>query len=158
MRKILILLLSLVLIFSVSPVAFADSADGNTTTEIEYLDDGSCFVTTIEVSPPGTMLRAATSTKNGSKTIVHQSASGTTLWSVKVSGSFSYNGTTSSCTSSTVTATANSSVWKIASKTASKSGNTATASATAKLYSGSDVVQTITKTATLTCNKNGNLS
>jgi hypothetical protein len=143
------------MVLAMSSPAFADSGENLTT---EYLPDGSYYETIIETSSPSFSLFATSSTKSGSKTVNYKNSSGTVLWYVKVSGSFTYNGSTSSCTSSTVTAASQSSYWTISGKSASKSGNVATASATAKRYSGSIVVQTVNETIHLTCSANGTLS
>lgn len=129
-------------------------------TQIEYLEDGSYFVTTIESQTDlnSIGLRAATSTRSGNKTITYKSSSGSSLWSVTVSGKFSYNGSSATCTSSTVSATSYSSNWKISSKSASKSGSKASATATGKQYKGSTAISSISQSVTLTCSKGGSLS
>lgn len=96
----------------------------------------------------------ATSTKTAKKTANIKNSSGDVLWSVTVTGTFSYNGSTSTCTS----ATAYNSYWKIYSHSSSKSGNTASATATAKNYFDGTVISTLKKTVTLTCSPTGTLS
>jgi hypothetical protein len=125
----------------------------------EYFPDGSYLEVAVADESSPFSLFSATSTKSGSKTATYKNSAGDSLWSVKVSGTFSYNGTTASCTSSSVTATSYSSYWSIASKSASKSGNTATATATANQYSSFGIViATVTYTVNLTCSANGTLS
>jgi hypothetical protein len=162
-----ILIVTVVSVFLIAPVpAFADTsvlADKTVAevTDVVYLNDGSRIVTEISVEPSRVLTLAtasATSTKTGSKTVSYENSSGTLLWYVKVTGTFSYDGSTSSCTSSTVTASAPDSNWVIAGQSASKSGSQATGTATAKLYKGSTVVQTVSKTVILSCSKTGALS
>jgi hypothetical protein len=155
MRKIFPFLLGFVLIMSMPIFAFADDT---TAADIEYLDDGSYFVTTIEEYNPGPSLFAAASTKSGYKQTTYYSSSGASLWYVRVTGTFSYTGSSSYCTNSAVTAASQSSYWTVSDKYASYSGNTATASATGRCYDGSVVIQTITRTASLSCSANGTLS
>ena len=100
----------------------------------------------------------ATSTKTAKKTGSYKNSSGTVLWSVTVTGTFTYNGTTSSCTKSVVSTSVSNSNWKISSSSSSKSGNKATATATAKCFYDGPMISTTSKTVTLTCDKNGNLS
>lgn len=99
----------------------------------------------------------ATSTKTAKKTGYYANGS-TILWSVTVTGTFTYNGSTSRCTNSSVTASSNDSRWKIVSKSSSKSGSTAKATATAKCYLNSLVIDTKTQTVSLTCSPTGKLS
>jgi hypothetical protein len=157
-RKLFTMILTCLFILVMGMPVFA--SDSTTTTTIEYLPNGDYIETTIEEASSGASfaLLTASSTKSGSKTISYANSAGVTQWYVKVTGSFTYNGSTSSCTSSSVTAASQSSVWTISNKSASKSGATATASCTAKLYSASLVIQTINKTVNLTCSKTGTLS
>jgi hypothetical protein len=178
MKRILfIATIACIFAFSATTVAFADAGVITSTSStvdisdsgimpekvplvsgIVYLSDGSSIETVIEIPKSSALLRAASSTRTGSKTVNYKNSAGVVLWYVKVTGAFTYNGSTSTCTSSTVTATSNSSLWKISSKSASKSGNKATAKATAKQYKGSTVIGTITQTVTLTCSAGGTLS
>ncbi len=100
----------------------------------------------------------ATSTKTGKKTGSYKTSSGKVLWSVSVTGTFTYNGSTSSCTKASVSTINNSENWKLSDVTSSKSGNTAVASVKAKCYLNGDLISSTSKTVKLTCDKNGNLS
>jgi hypothetical protein len=164
MKKIVSILVIVIALLATTVPSFADtpSTADEPMTLVTVMDDDSYCVTTIEESSPGISLRAAaaTSTKTGSKTTAYYNSSNALLWSVKVTGTFSYNGSTSSCTSSSVTTVVTSTAanWKITSKSTSKSGNQATGKATAKCYSDSIVLQTVSKTVILTCSKTGALS
>ena len=121
---------------------------------IEYFDDGSYYEITLQED----LNIFRSSTKNGSKTVTYKSANGTTLWSVTVHGSFSFNGTSAKCTNSTVSTTCPASTWKITSASSSKSGASASATATAKQYISGKLSQTKIKTVTLQCSSSGKLS
>lgn len=141
----------LILFFS----SFSSYAYENvSTTEIEYLDDGTYFEITTEEIP--SIARASTIT--GKKTATQKAANGTVLWSVTVTGTFSYNGKTAKCTKASDSVTSPGSYWSIVSSSASKSGATAKATATAKKTVNGRVTQKITKTIKLTCSPSGKLS
>jgi hypothetical protein len=125
---------------------------------VNYLSDGSRIVTTIDVDSPVFSPLLEASAKTASKTVSYMSSTGTQLWYLRVTGTFTYNGTTSSCTSATVSAAPQVSAWVINSKSASTSGNQAIANTTAKLHVGTTVAQTVDRTATLTCSSTGDLS
>lgn len=115
--------------------------------------------TVIEEIPISTYSSYSTSkTKTGSKTVYYKDANGNTLWYVKVTATFSYNGNTSIYKSASVTAVSCNSNWKVSNKSSSYSGNHGTASATGKKYLAGVVTSTINKSVTLTCSKNGTLS
>ena len=159
MKKLMALLLTLVTVLSMTCVAFAGEMPTTSNiypAEYEYFDDGS-YILTIITEESTLPLARATSSKTASKTVTY-SKNGTSLWYVKVTGTFSYNGTSSSCTNSSVTAGSYSNSWKITNTSHSKSGATAKASATAKLYANNIAINTVTKNATLTCDKNGKCS
>ena len=118
---------------------------------IEYLSNGDYIETTI-VSNINTRAR---SSKSGTKTEKYKNASGEVMWSVSVTGTFSYNGSSCTCTNATVSTTKPSSSWSLSNKKASKSGNKAIASVTGKKISAGT---SVTRTVTLTCSPTGKLS
>ena len=77
------------------------------------------------------------------------------MWSVSVTGTFSYNGSSCTCTNATVSTTKQSSSWSLSNKKASKSRNKAIASVTGKKISAGT---SVTRTVTLTCSPTGKLS
>ena len=107
---------------------------------------------------PSTVKHVHSSSNIPHHTVNTQSvSSGTTLWYVTVHASFTYNGSTSSCTSADVTAESNSSAWKVTNKSSWKSGNTGYASATGShILSNSEITST-TRTVSISCTKNGTL-
>lgn len=143
------------LLFSSTSVQAADSV---ISTHTEYLENGDELEITIIEHERNVSPKSTSKTKSASKVAKYRDNKGTVCWSVTVTGTFTYNGSTSKCTASKVSASSNNSNWRIASKSSSRSGNTASATATAKRYNGSTVVQTITRTVKLSCSKNGTLS
>lgn len=142
----------------ISPINVLGNAN-NPMIETEYLQNGDIIETIIEFDTPSEVSIFSTSkTTSGSKTTRYKSSSGTVLWSVKVYGTFTFNGSSAKCTSSKVTATAPAKSWYISSSSAAKSENSATAKATARQKIDGEILQTITRSVTLTCSKSGKLS
>lgn len=147
------------LLLTASVPVFA-APDFNTSTSMEYLPNGDYIETSIQESTLNSRIVpfSAAARTSGSKTVRYKNSAGVVQWYVKVTGCFTYNGSTSSCTSSSVEADSNVFAWQISNKSASRSNATATGRATARLYSGSTIIQTITETVNLTCSKTGALS
>ena len=122
-------------------------------TEIEYLPDGGYIETVVTES-----VSRASGTKTGTKVKRQVDADGNEQWAIQLQGTFSYNGTSASCTNAVCNVTVSANNLYVVSKAASKSGAVATANVTM----GQKVLGiTIAKNAyelTLTCDKNGNLS
>lgn len=100
----------------------------------------------------------ATSTKTGTKTVNVKNSSGKVLWSVSVKGTFTYNGSTATCTNASVSTNINESGWKVVNSSSSKSGNKATGYAKVNCYRGGVLIDSLSKTVTLTCSATGKLS
>lgn len=149
MKKSLVILLTLVMIVSsvfCLPVSAA-SANKVTETTIEYLENGD-YIETI-LTYEDSLTRSAIS---GSRTKNYKNSSGTTLWSVTVNCTFSYNGSLSSCTSVSHSTSAPGSGWSIKSASSSRAGNTGTATATASYNS-----QNYSMSVSLSCSTYGEL-
>lgn len=144
----------IILIFTSGTTVFADSSE---ISEDDSLDDIIYSETIIE-DFPHIQLFSTTKTKTCSKIAQAKTGSGTILWYVKVTGTFKYNGSTSSCINSTVVASAPASTWSIKSKKASKNGSTAKATATAVQKIDGTTIKTLTKSVSIKCSKNGTLS
>ena len=91
--------------------------------------------------------------KNRKKTATFYNSDNVAQWSATLKGTFTYNGSSATCTASSITHKIYSSNWKTASASTTKSGN----KATAKRYLIVPV-QTVEKTITLTCSASGVLS
>lgn len=126
MKKFLALTLLLTLLCCTF-FCFPASATETTKVTVEKLDNGDYIETIITYYE--TDDRAAT--RSGSKTNNYKNGDGEIMWSVTVNGTFTYNGTTSSCTSVSRSTSAPGANWTIKSSSCSKSGNCATATATA---------------------------
>lgn len=150
MRRLFSLFLSVVLLLSMAGTVFASE---NSTSEIIYLENGSYLV----IETVQSMSRSANTT-SGFTRITHISESGETRWRAILTGTFTYDGTTATCTESSVTTYVYADNWYEISKTAGKSGNTATGSVTmGRTVLGITVAQE-TYNMTLTCSPNGTLS
>ena len=157
-KLIMTVLTALIMIFALSVPVMADETTGETveSVTVEYLEDGSYYETVVTVDDTvgdDSGIMSTAKTKTGSKKASYKNKSGDVLWYVKVTGKFTYNGSTSKCTSASATAASNSSSWKITDKSSSRSGNKAIGKATAKEQSTS-----LTRTVTLSCSKTGKLS
>ena len=150
MKKEIMFILATVLLLTMQPVYASDAV-----TTVEYLEDGSRYVTIIEDVQADVVQTFSTTTKTKSKTAYYESASGERLWYVRVTGTFTYGNGTAKCTSSTPSAEAIGSTWKVSNISGSKSGNKASATATGKQYYAGKVIDSKTKTVTLTCSPTG---
>lgn len=151
MKKIVSLILISVLILLISPTIVAVDTEKNA---IEYFDDGSYLVTTLETFG----LSRATKTITGKKTATYKDSDDTTLWSATLTGTFSYTGSSATCTASSITYSIVDDSWKITSATASKSQNQALGNVIAKRYTLGIPFKTIEKDITITCSASGTLS
>lgn len=150
MRRFLSVILSVVLLLPVTGTAFASE---NITAEIVYLEDGSYLV----IETAQIMTRAANTT-SGFTRITYNDTDDVTRWRAILTGTFTYDGTTATCTDSSVTTYVYASNWYEVSKTAGKRGNTATGSVTmGRTVLGFTVAQE-TYSMSLTCSPNGTFS
>lgn len=161
MKKLTSILLSMLMLFTflAAPVC-ADAATGETT--VTYLDDGGYIETTIIEEPstkrPGIQPYTTTVEMTRSKISRYYNADKEVMWYIKVTGTFTYNGSTSKCLKSSVTAKSLSSYWKVSQLSAARSGATALASCKATHYLHSSPDFSMDGFVTLTCDRNGNLS
>lgn len=118
-----------------------------------FFDDGSYIVVRVE-----DVSARATNVRSGNKYLTYYDGSDNVEWEAKLTGSFTYNGTSATCTSASCTVTIYENAWYEISNTTTRSGNTATT----QLTMGEKFLGiTISKpqyTITLTCDKDGNLS
>lgn len=151
MKRIIAVFSLVILVAALFPlnVSAAQMADENTI----WLEDGSYVV--VSITDTGSR---ATSTKSGTKTYTYYSASDVIQWKAALSGTFTYTGSSSSCTASDCDITIYNSDWYIYTNMPSKSGNTAKAEITMKRKLLGVTVDTENLTITLTCDANGNLS
>lgn len=115
--------------------------------EVHIVNETSYYIDTIYGNT------SARSILNGQKSRSYYD-SGKLAWTLTVNGSFSYNGTSSSCVGSSVTYTINDASWSKVSTSSSTNGNTATAYGSFRKNNG----QTSSTSVSLSCDRNGNLS
>ena len=116
-----------------------------------------CFgnITPVETKAAGP---TSSNTITKKKTTQFKNSSGTVLWSVSITATFTYDGSTSKCTSCTPSAKAYASTWSIRSVTSSKSGNSATATAVARQTDATGNTYDYTKSVTIKCSATGVVS
>lgn len=160
MKKVFAIILSMLMMFSLCSFAFAKRDDTIVNSSVEVYADGSYGITTIKeyvVDMPDSA-KVSNAAKSGSTSYSYYTSSNVLLWKVTLNATFTYNGTTATCTSATPSYTVYNSSWKVTKSTASHSGNTATGSFTAKRYTLGIPVETVNKTLTLTCSPNGTIT
>ncbi len=156
MRRLIFVLF--VIIFTISCSICCVNALDQDQMYTEIYEDGSYDVITTSSLYTISELRNAKGTKSETKTNEHHNADGSLAWKASITASFTYNGTTSSCTSVSKSTTIYKSSWKCTASSCSKSGAMATGSFTFKYYVLGIPVKTVNKTLTLTCDKNGNIT
>lgn len=156
MKKLISYLFSFIILFSLlTTTAFATNDETIISETVEYFNDGSFLVTTLVVE---NSLTRSTSTKTGSKTTVLYNADYEAMVTLKLTGSFTYTGSSATCTNSAATYTIHNSNWKVTTATATKSGNKAMGTFTAKKYFLGMAIQIIDETITITCSNTGVLT
>lgn len=156
MKKLINMVLSLALFFlTISNCQTATAA----TREATPSENGCYWEIIIQDAPssPAVMTASTTKTITKTKTAYCKNENGTVLWSVAITGTFSYDGSTSKCTSCTHKATATATAWYIKSSSSSRSGNSATATAIATHQNGI-LAKDYSKSVTIKCSKDGIVS
>lgn len=155
MKKLLIGFSVLICIISNFNSVSAQGMNSEIVSFKEINAEGYLIETIVETSQ--TAMRS-TSIK-GSKTINYKDTKGNILWSVKVNGTFTYNGKTAKCVSSTMSTKCTVRNWKLSNKKTSYYGAVAEASVTAKEHTFLGIsVKTINQKVKLTCSANGKLT
>lgn len=149
MKRTFSILLAAILMVSVFPVA------GSAAERMEtiYYDDGSYMTIEVMYSPT-----RATWSVTGNKQYTYYNSSSVSQWKAVLTGTFTYTGSSSSCTASSVNVTIYDSSWYVISKSASKNGNTATGTATIGEKVSGVTITRVPVNLTLSCDANGNLS
>ncbi len=144
--------LRIVSILLISTLPVMGNAAESTLEAISF-QDGSYM--TVEITASGA--RSAGSV-TGNKTYTYYDANNVSQWKAVLTGTFTYTGSSATCTSSNVNVTIYDSDWYVNNKSASKSGNVATASVTVgRIYDGTTMTL-VPANLCLTCDANGNLS
>lgn len=146
MKRIFSLFVCVLLVFSCCAVI---ASAQETSTSIEYFEDGSYVVTTLVQNNPNGRTGIS-----GSKSSVYYTSSGSSVFSVTLTGYFSYTyGTSSKATGEDVTVAVYDSSASYVTKSSYHSGATAYGSGTVS-YRGYQK----TLSVQITCDKYGNLS
>ncbi len=149
MKRILSFLIAGLLLFSLFPVSTMAAENSR----ITYLENGDYIVETLtEIGGRSAWKRT------GSRTKTYCNSDGTAVWEAVLTGTFTYDGTSATCTSADISVTVYASNWYIVSKSASKSGNTATGTVTMGCRILGITTDKVTANLTLRCDKDGNLS
>lgn len=150
LKRICAVLLTALLCVCVSIPAFAADENSRVVSRtVEQYDNGACAVITVY---DNTTARGGT--KNGRKDFDYYE-SGSLAWTFTVYGSFSYNGSSATCTAASATCDIRDSGWKLTSNEAYPSGSAAIAKGVMqKKSTGKRVYPTVT----LTCTPNGVLA
>ena len=117
----------------------------------EEIKDGEFTIEIITYETENVQTRA-TSIKKGGREYLYRNAEGQILWTVKLTGTFEYNGSTSKCLSASVSVLNISSGWKLFTKKAFTSGNQAKASVIMREIS---TMSLYPYTITLSCSPTG---
>lgn len=154
MRKVLLLLLISIVVFTCSITSFATTEVDNS---VIYFEDGSYIETVINIYDED-FSAFATKTKTGDKVISYKTSDGEVKWDATVKGTFTYTGSSATCTAASITYNIYDDAWKMTEATASKSSNKAVGNVTAKKYVLGLPIKTIEQSVTLTCSASGVLS
>lgn len=155
----IVITLLLGLLCALPASAATDPATTNDATEtvvdIEHYADGSYGVITLKDVSVVTGGDASRGTVSKTKSYKYYNSSNEHVWTVSLTATFSYTGSSATCTSATPSHTIYNSNWKVTNETASISGNSATGNFTVKRYVLLIPVETVNKTLTLTCSNTG---
>lgn len=166
MKKIIGILLSCFIIITVAPI-YSSAAmrlisepniNHSPNTAIVYQDNDIIIECTLNIGQTvntGIQPFATNQTKTASKTYSIKSSQGKIIGTYTLTGTFSYNGTTSSCTNASCSTSIKDKTWKFTFKTAGKTGNKATGAFTIECSASG---QTISDSLSITCSKNGDIS
>ena len=151
MKKIIYACLIFFTMTMIFPITIYANDCNTTETTIEYFEDGSYLIIQSETS----IMPFAASTKSHTKSANYYNPNGDLAWKIYLTGTFTYTGSSSTCTKATTSYKIYDDRWKVTSSGASKSGNKATGNFTVKKYAIGIPIRTVNKTLTITCSKTG---
>ena len=150
MKRVVSVLMLVFFLFSALPMAGAAEAVSE-----ERIELGDGYYLIAETFQSGAR---ASKSISGSKPYTCYDDAGTALWKVTLYGTFTYTGSSATCTASSISTTIYDSSWSTGSKSASKSGSKAIGSATMKQSSNNSTVRTVPVSLSLSCSASGSLS
>ena len=147
-RFLLFILVITMLSITALPAFAADFKGDGLEDEIVYYDDGSYAVISLHIEDA-----TRSNTKTASKTFKYYNSSNVPQWTFKVTGTFSYNGTSATATAVSTSYTISNNCWTYDHASKSKSGNEVSGKGYFKKVSiiGSETV-------TIKCSKTGVIS
>lgn len=149
-KKLMLLLLVICICIGSFPARVKAAEECNI---VHYEDDGSYTVESITY-----LSSRASGLKSGSKRKRYYDDNDVLQWTVTVTGTFSCDGSSATCTASGCSVSISNSEWYTISKTASKSGNSATGMVTMGRKILGVTTKQVASSVTLTCDDNGNVS
>ena len=153
MKKILRITILVILVLAMFPVSVFAADNTLSADNVIYLEDGSYITVELVV-----IESRASGTKSGYKTYRCRNDDGDELWNATLTGSFTYTGSSATCTASSVSVSIINDKWYTISKYASTSGARAVGSVTmGKKWLGITVSEE-TLNMSITCSANGTLS
>ncbi len=156
MKKYFTMLLITLLIITEYPV-YAYNPSNIISSEIIYLTDDLYMEVVLEENIYD-VSTYTTQTKSTTKTATIKNNNGDKIATFKLTATFIYDGSSSSCTSVSHSTSITDTSWKFTEATSSKLGSVAYGSFTVKDYLLSMCVQTISDSLTIKCDVNGNIS
>ncbi len=158
MKKVISLILVVLMLFSVASVSVvATDSDDTVTTTTQYFDDGSYMVVTVRTNEISTHAKS-NGTADSTKDYNYYTSSGALRWTVTLTASFTYTGSSATCKSASVSHKIYNSAWSVKSENASRSGRTATATFTVVRTALGIVNKTVSDSITLSCSNAGVVS
>lgn len=148
------IIISFLLLFALLfPANVNANSAPDTVSEIIYLDNG-CYITI-----KTTILAERSSTvRRGNRSYIYKNSSGVEEWRATIYGTWTYTGTSATCTAVSCSTTITDTVWYEISNTTGKSGATATAEVTMGEKFLGITINKESISLRLTCDANGNLS
>lgn len=153
MKHFFSVVLIAVMLFAVLPMRGFAVADVQTDEEIIHLDDGSYIVVELIWADA-----RASGTRTAVKTHKYYNNDNVEQWRAVLQGTFTYTGTSATCTAASCNVTISDDAWYVHAKGVNKSGNAAMCELTMGKKLLGVTVSKKTISMSLTCDANGNLS
>ena len=150
-KRFISALFAFILIAALPFNAFA--AEPTEKTNSIYFEDGSYITIILEE-----ITTRASGTKTAKKICNYTASDGTLCWEAVLTGSFTYTGTTATCTASDCDVTVYESAYYVVSNTPTKNGSTASVALTMGRKFLGITIEKKNYNWSITCDKNGNLS
>ncbi|MBR5827039.1 MAG: hypothetical protein IKY78_08160 [Clostridia bacterium] len=159
MKKLFSIILAIILVFSlgINTYAVTDTSNTPSNETTIYFEDGSYIIVTIAEDTNQTSTYA-THVKTGSKSMTYYSSDEEPLWGATLRGTFTYTGTSATCTDSSISYSVYDSNWKVKSATTSETGNKALGNIIVKRYFLGITTKTVDCDIQITCSATGVLS